>query len=125
MNSKKLDVFKRKAIERWLKDYPELEEVYWAKEWLHKLYRCRGRKWASKSLTKLTDLLAYSKLSELKTLRRTLMKWRNEILNYFENRITNGRTEGFNRVAKLLQRRSYGLRRALHSLWCAHRVVTL
>ena len=110
MNSKKLDYFQRKAIEKWLKDHPELAEIYYAKEWMHKLYRCRGKKWAGKSLTKLTDLLALSKVKELKTLRRTLMKWREEILNYFENRITNARTEGYNRVAKLLQRRSYGLR---------------
>ena len=43
-----------------------------------------------------------------KTLRKTLMKWRFEILNYFKNRITNARTEGFNNVAKLYQKRAFG-----------------
>ncbi|MBK7842205.1 MAG: transposase [Bdellovibrionales bacterium] len=38
------------------------------------------------------------------------MKWRNEILNYFVNRITNARTEGFNNVAKLIQKRAYGVK---------------
>lgn len=65
------------------------------------LYRCKGRNRASRSLTKLTDILAVSKIKELQTLRRTLMTWRNEILNYFENRITNARTEGYNRLITL------------------------
>ena len=75
-----------------------------------KLYRCKGRKIASKSLTKLTDILAMTKVKELQTLRRTLMSWREEILNYFENRITNARTEGYNNVCKQLQKRAYGYR---------------
>jgi transposase len=48
------------------------------------------------------------KISELITLRKTLMKWRNEILAYFETRLTNGRTEGFNNLAKLVQHRAFG-----------------
>ena len=31
-------------------------------------------------------------------------------VNYFKNRITNARTEGFNNVAKLLQKRAFGYR---------------
>jgi transposase len=62
------------------------------------------------ALTKFTDWLAHSKLKELKKLRRTLMSWRKEILGYFETRLTNARTEGFNNVAKLVQKRAYGYR---------------
>ena len=80
------------------------------KEAIHKLYRCKGKNLAAKSLTKLSDLLALTKLKELKSLRKTLMSWREEILNYFENKLTNARTEGFNTVCKQLQRRSYGFR---------------
>jgi transposase len=50
-------------------------------------------------LIKLTDQMAYSTLPEIKTLRKTLCQWRTEILQFFENGLTNGRTEGFNRVA--------------------------
>ncbi len=35
---------------------------------------------------------------------------RNEILAYFEERITNGRTEGFNNRAKRVKKRAYGYR---------------
>lgn len=47
----------------------------------------------------------------LRSLRRTLMDWREEILNYFERRVTNGKTEGFNRKAKLVQRNAYGFKK--------------
>ncbi|MCB0413748.1 MAG: ISL3 family transposase [Bdellovibrionales bacterium] len=107
-NGFKLEYFERRALWRWLELHPTLKEVYFYKEALHKLYRTRGYQKASKALTKLTDKMAESKLPEIKTLRKTLMKWRNEILNYFINKITNARTEGFNNLAKLYQRRAFG-----------------
>lgn len=114
MNSRNMDHWKRFEFQAELKKYPELNEVYWVKELMHKLYRCKGRKRASRSLTKLTDSLASTKIPELKTLRKTLMSWRAEILNYFENRLTNARTEGFNTVCKQLQKRAYGFRNFNH-----------
>jgi transposase len=80
------------------------------KESLHGFYRINHPEAATRVLTKITDAMALCKIPEIKTLRRTLMRWRNEILNYFENRITNARTEGFNNVAKLIQKRAYGVK---------------
>jgi transposase len=110
MDSRKMDHWKRKEFQNELKKYPKLNEIYWVKESIYKLYRCKGRKRASNSLTKLTDALASTTIPELKTLRKTLVSWREEILNYFENRLTNARTEGFNTVCKQLQKRAYGYR---------------
>jgi transposase len=104
----KLQYFERDAIDRWLADYPELKELYWAREALFSFYRTKGFNRAANSLTKLTDHLAQSKIKEIRTLRRTLMSWRKEILNYFKTGLTNARTEGFNNVAKLVQKRAYG-----------------
>lgn len=104
----KLQYFERDALDRWLSDYPELKELYWAREMLFTFYRTKGFNKASSALTKLTDHLANSKIKAIKKLRRTLMNWREEILNYFKNRLTNARTEGFNNVAKLVQKRAYG-----------------
>ena len=109
-SSIKLDYNTRRVIQKWLADHPELEAIYYAKEALMKLYRCKGRKKAKRSLIKLLDILAHTKVKELKSLRRTLMSWKDEILNYFENRITNARTEGYNNVCKQLQKRAYGYR---------------
>ena len=109
-NGYNLEVFQRKAIERWLKDYPELEALYKAKEWVHKLYRCKGYKKASRCLTNLTDWLALQKFKRLQSFRKTLMKWRKEILMFFNFRTTNAKTEGFNNVAKSIIKRAYGYR---------------
>lgn len=109
-NRNKLEYFERDALDRWLEDKPDLREIYYAKEALHSFYRTKGISRASRALTRLTDLLAHSALPELKRLRRTLRSWRQEILGYFENRLTNARTEGFNNVAKLVQKRAYGYR---------------
>lgn len=107
-SSHKLDPWKRQAIWQFLEKYPELQEIYRWKEILHKFYRTRGLVRAASALTMITDRMATSLLPEIKTLRRTLLKWRNEILAYFETRLTNGRTEGFNNLAKLVQKRAFG-----------------
>jgi len=104
----KLKYFERDAVDRWLNDYPDLKELYWAREALFAFYRTKGLERASKALTRLTDHLAHSKLKPIRKLRKTLMNWREEILNYFKTRLTNARTEGFNNVAKLVQKRAYG-----------------
>jgi len=66
-----------------------------------------------------------SRVREVQTLRRTLMRWRTEELAYFVFRLTNARTEGYNVKAKLVSRRAFGYRsftnyrlRLLNS--CAH-----
>lgn len=109
-NGHHLKVFERKAIWRWLDDYPVLKEVYFAKEAMHRLYRSRGYKRAKRSLVNLLDWLAKSKVPDLMRLRKTLMNWQNEILNFFKTRITNAKTEGFNNVAKSIIKRAYGFR---------------
>jgi transposase len=109
-SNKKLDYFQRKVLWEYLDKFPELKEVYAFKESLYAFYRIKGYNRATKALTKLTDRMANSKLKEIKTLRKTLMKWRQEILNYFKTGITNARTEGFNNIAKLLQRNAFGFK---------------
>lgn len=107
-NNHKLEYFKRNAIYRWLKHYPELEEIYYYKQQLHKLYRIRGYKKARKALIKLLDKMALSINPNVQRIRTSLYSWRNEILNYFKTKLTNARTEGFNNKAKLVKRRAYG-----------------
>ncbi len=109
-NGYNLKVFERKAILRWLKDYPELEAIYNAKEWIHKLYRCKGYNRAKKCLTNLTDWLATQKYQRLQSLRKTLMSWRKEILMFFKKNTTNAKTEGLNNVAKTIIKKAYGYR---------------
>lgn len=106
----KLLYYERDALDRWLSAYPDLREIYQAKEAIYSFYRIKGYNRASRALSMLTDALSHSNLKEIKKFRRTLINWRQEILAYFETRLTNARTEGFNNVAKLVQKRAYGYR---------------
>jgi transposase len=110
MNGSRLEYFERRALHQWLDHHPKLKELYFFKEAIHRLYRIRGFNKAARALIRLTDQMALSTLDEIKTLRRTFMSWRNEILNFFNNRTTNARTEGYNNLAKLLQKRAFGFR---------------
>lgn len=98
----------QRVLREWLSDYPELREIYETKERMHAFYRIRSHAQASLVFTDMTDRMALSVLPEIKTLRRTLLAWRTEILNYFRTRLTNAMTEGFNNKAKLVQRRAFG-----------------
>jgi transposase len=106
----RLEYADRLALDQWLVSQPVLCALYEAKEALHSLYRTRGYDRAKQALTTLTDRLSASPVPELQTLRRTLMRWRREILAYFATGLTNGRTEGFNNKAKVVKRRAYGYR---------------
>lgn len=110
MNGKRLEYFERRALHQWLDHHPKLKEIYHFKEALHGLYRCHGYDRARRAFINITDRMALSQLPEIKKLRATLLKWKNEILNYFWTGLTNGRTEGFNNLAKLLQKRAFGFR---------------
>ena len=107
---KDLEPWVKRAVNEWLIDKPVLSEIYNFKERLHGFYNIKGLKKASRILTKITDDMATSLIPEIQRLRRTLIKWREHILNFFENKLTNGRTEGFNRKAKLIQRNAYGFK---------------
>ena len=107
-NEINLDYWKKSIIQKWLSHHPDLREIYFLKQALHRLYRTKGYNKASKAFTKLTDRMGRSKLREVLTLRKTLLSWRSEILNYFKTRLTNARVEGFNNKAKLIKRRAYG-----------------
>lgn len=110
MSAHNLDYSASLAIRRFLEKYPEMKEIYAWKERLHGFYRIRGYSRACQALTLMTDAMAISVIPEIKTLRKTLVKWRQEILNYFRTGLTSGLVEGFNNKAKVIKRRAYGYR---------------
>ena len=60
------------------------------------------------------DMLDYS--PELEGFIATFERWQEEILNYFAARQTNGPVEGLNNKARVILKRSYGLK-GPDSLW--------
>ena len=109
-NRKRLQPYQKRAVTRFCKENEKVNEVYRFKERIVNFYKIKGFNQASRVFTKITDDMARSKLREIKTLRKTLMKWREEILRYFKTGLTNARVEGFNRKCKLIQRTSFGLK---------------
>jgi transposase len=99
----KLTFFERCAVVKWLNHHPKLRELWEVKEALSRFYRTKGLKRAKKAFGQLLDRMGRSKVRAVTALRKTLIKWRAEILNYHVERLSNGRVEGFNRVGKLIQ----------------------
>jgi transposase len=110
MSAHNLRYDERLALERFLERHPEMKELYGWKERLHTFYRMRGGGRSYQAYKKLVDDMSVSFLPEIITLRKTLLKWKDEILNYFYSRLTNARLEGFNCKASALKRRAYGYR---------------
>jgi transposase len=107
-NRHRLNFFDKQEVDQWLEKYPELDEIYRAKERLHEFYRTKGFDRAVKSFDRMITMLEATQVTELKTLLRTLKRWKTEILNYFKTGLTNAMTEGFNRVASLVKNRAFG-----------------
>lgn len=97
-------------VDKLIGSYPSLKGFYWAKEKIRELYRQENREEAAKLLDLIIVNLKSEDDGELIRWGNTLKRWREPILNYFDNGTTNGFTEGCNTKIKMLKRISYGLR---------------
>ena len=80
------------------------------KESFRAWYRETDRSRAEEMLEQLEEQIASDSICEFKELLRTVANWREEILNYFDYRITNGFVEGKNNRIKTIKRMAYGYR---------------
>ena len=80
------------------------------KESFRAWYRETDRSRAEEKLKSLEQTIANSALPEFRKLLHTLANWREEILNYFDYRITNGFVEGKNNRIKTIKRMAYDYR---------------
>lgn len=105
---KELDYFLKVEIDQYLKNHFELNCVYQFKERLYEIYRTKGYARAREGLERMILQMKESSLLELKKLSETFKRWKEEILNYFVYKYTNGFTERMNGTGKLVQRRAFG-----------------
>jgi len=110
IGGEKLGEKERQRLAELLVRYPSLKAFYWAKEKLRELYWQEKRQEAANILDNIIFNLKSDDDGELIRWGNTLKHWREPILNYFDNRTTNGFTEGCNTKIKMLKRISYGLR---------------
>lgn len=104
----KLEYSVRCDLDRYLKTYPQLKPLYDAKEKVNQLYRTKGLKRARIALQRTIEFLMATEIPAVQKTARTLRKWSDQILAYFEYRVTNAVTEAINGRAKSLQRRACG-----------------
>ena len=94
-----------------LRQYPDLRRAWLLKEDFRRWYRTAT---AADARLELRAWLAMAtdavRLPEFQALRGMFNEWREEILNYFSTRVTQGVVEGNNNRAKVIQRQAYGYR---------------
>ena len=108
--TERLADWEKERISQLFYRYPELGRAWVLKESFRAWYREMTRSRAEERLELLEEKIASDSLAEFKELLHTLTNWREEILNYFEYRITNGFVEGKNNRIKTIKRMAYGYR---------------
>jgi transposase len=109
-NKEDLNEKEKFRLDKIFKQYPPIAEFWRMKEIMRNIYRTKDPKKATERLDDLIRGLEFDTRPRWQELYRTLTNWRTEILNYFNNRITNAYTEGVHTKIKLLKRISYGFR---------------
>ena len=108
--AERLNNWERAKLNGLFLSYPELREAWLLKESFRRWYQTTERSQAEEILGLLEGRIGHSSLPEFKELLHTLTNWREEILNYFDYRITNGFVEGKNNRIKTIKRMAYGYR---------------
>jgi len=102
---------KEKTLTGWLSPLVELDpECFALKEEFRKFFKINTKENAAAFIDYFKELVEESQIPELQSFNRTLDHWRKYILNYYDCKISNGPTEGFNHKIKNIKRRAYGYR---------------
>lgn len=91
-------------------EYPKLGECFAIKEEFRKFFKIDDKEEASTFIDYFKEVITESQIPELLSFCKTLDNWRELILNYYDCKISNGKTEGLNHKVKNIQRRAYGFR---------------
>lgn len=92
------------------KNFPSLSQAYMIKEKLRDFYRLEDKKEAKGKLDQVIILCESSNSYYIKNFGKTLIRWKEYILNYFDNYSTNAFTEGCHTKIKMIKRMSFGFR---------------
>ncbi len=106
----KLANWERPRLAQLFAQHPDLKKAWHIKEQFRDWYRSANRREAEARLKSIEQDAAAAHLVEFDSLRSILTDWREEILNYFDCRITNGFVEGKNNRIKTIKRMAYGYR---------------
>jgi len=82
------------------------------KESFRELWDYQSKGWAKRFLSKWFWWATHSRLAPMRDFAWMLRRHEEDILNYFDERISNGAVEGMNNKAKVVSHRCYGFRTA-------------
>ena len=89
---------------------PALATAWRLKEELRAVYRARASERAAKLLGQWLREASDSSLIPFQRTARSLTRWKQEVLNYWQYPLTNAMVEGKHNRVKVLKRRAYGYR---------------
>ena len=92
------------------KQFPSLYQAYFIKEKLRDFYQLKNKNEARKKLVIVMLYCEDCQSRYLKSFGKTLFRWKENILNYFDNYQTNAFTEGVHTKIKMIKRISFGFR---------------
>jgi len=91
--------------------FPVLRELWIIKNEVRKIYQRKNKGEARKQFNHCNMLMETSHhCSYITSLKKSLNRWKEQILNYYDRRTTNGFTEGCHTKIKMMKRISYGMR---------------
>lgn len=93
-----------------LENFPSLYQAYFIKEKLRDFYCLKDKKEARRKLNTIIMFCENSHSRYMKSFGKTLFRWKENILNYFDNYSTNAFTEGVHTKIKMIKRVSFGFR---------------
>lgn len=109
-NKEHLTPNERVSLNEIFKAWPELHELWRIKEKIRSIHKTPSTSLATILYGALLKEMKLSPYPAIKRWARTLHRWQEAILGYFEYHTTNGYTEGVNTKLKTLKRLSYGFR---------------
>lgn len=112
LRHKALDEKGRFNLDMWLDNEPEIAVAYRLKESFYDIYDAPDAKTAAEMLdvwrASIPDHIATTPRKDFRALLTATRNWREEILAYFDNRITNSYTEALNGITKVANRQGRG-----------------
>ena len=109
-NKEDLKYWEVLELQQIMEKYPELKMHWETKERLRTMYKSDDREKAEEKLNLIISTLTSTNDGELINWGRTLSRWKEYILNYFNSKSTNGFMEGMHNKMKLIKRISFGFR---------------
>lgn len=109
-NKENLSAVENDLLTSYFNKYPDLKTYWFIKEELRSIYKLKERREAEEKLTILIRMMYGQRDRGLAQWADTLEYWREEILNFFDYRITNAYTEGIHTKLKLIKRIGFGFR---------------